>query len=87
MLPLDGFKKQWVLGRYSGSNSSPIVKINDKGEFFLKFCSEKKLKIKNTKRIHRGSWLHQLTGLVKRLGNISLSLLHLAGHIENIFHF
>ena len=30
-----------------GANNSSIVKTNANGEFFLKFCSEKKLKIKN----------------------------------------
>ena len=57
-----------------GSNNSSIVKTNANGELFLKFCSEKKLKIINsifrTKRIHRGTWLHQPTGLVKRLDYI-----------------
>ena len=56
-----------------GANNS-IVKRNANGELFLKFCSEKKLKIINsifrTKRIHRATWLHQPTGLVKRLDYI-----------------
>ena len=58
-----------------GANNSSIVKTNANGELFLKFCSEKKLKIINsifrTKRIHRGTWLHQPTGLVKRLDYIA----------------
>ena len=56
------------------SNNSSHVKTNTNGELFLKYCSEKKLKIINTffrsKRIHRGTWVHQPTGLVKRLDYI-----------------
>ena len=58
-----------------GSNNSSIVRTNANGESFLKFCSETKLKIINsifrTKRIHRGTWLHNPTGQVKRLDYIT----------------
>ena len=63
-------------------------------ELFLKFGSEKKLKIINsifhTKRIHCDTWLHQPTGLVKRLDYIVtstfVSQLH-RNRSENIFSF
>lgn len=58
-----------------GFNNSSIVSTNTNGESFLKFCSENKLKIINsifrTKRIHRGTWIHKPTGLVKRLDYIT----------------
>ena len=57
-----------------GSNNSSRINTNTNGELFLKYCSEKKLKIINTimrsKRIHRGTWVHKPTGLVKRLDYI-----------------
>ena len=58
-----------------GANNSSSVKTNANGELFLKFCSEKKLKIINsifrTKRIRRCTWPHQPIGLVKRLDYIA----------------
>ena len=58
-----------------GFNNSAIVNTNTNGESFLKFCSENKLKIINsifrTKRIHRGTWIHKPTGVVKRLDYIT----------------
>ena len=57
-----------------GFNNSSIVKTNENGELFLKFCFEKQLKIINsiyrTKRIHRGTWSHKPTGQFKRLNYI-----------------
>ena len=57
-----------------GFNNSSIVKTNENGELFLKFCFEKQLKIINsifrTKRIHRGTWPHKPSGQVKRLDYI-----------------
>ena len=58
-----------------GSNNSSLIDTNENGESFLKFCAEKNLKIINsifrTKRIHRGTWLHKPSGLVKRLDYIT----------------
>jgi len=58
-----------------GSHNSSLVKTNTNGELFLKFCLEKRLNIINsifrTKRIHRGTWVHKPTGLVKRLDYIT----------------
>ena len=58
-----------------GFNNSDTVFTNDNGEFFLKLCSEYKLKIINSifrsKRIHRGTWLHSVTGKKKRLDYIT----------------
>ena len=58
-----------------GSNNSSLIETNENGEQFLTFCSTQKLKILNTifrsKRIHRGTWLHRPTGLVKRIDYIT----------------
>ena len=57
-----------------GSNNSSVNKTNENGESFLKFCSERKYRIVNsifrTKRVHRGTWMHPPTGIVKRLDYI-----------------
>ena len=57
-----------------GSNNSSVNKTNENGESFLKFCSERKYRILNsifrTKRVHRGTWMHPPTGIVKRLDYI-----------------
>ena len=58
-----------------GFNNSSLVKTNANGELFLKYCLENRLKIINsifrTKRIHRGTWPHKPSGLVKRLDYIT----------------
>ena len=68
-------KDSGAWGNILGSNNSSLLKTNINGELFLKFRSEKKFKIINsifrTKRIHRGTWVHKPTGLVKRLDYIT----------------
>ena len=57
-----------------GSNNSNQVSTNENGSYLLNFCLEKKLKIVNsfikTKRIHRGTWTHPPTGIIKQLDYI-----------------
>ena len=68
-------KEEHTWNSILGSNNSDRVETNGNGERMLNWCLQHQMKIMNTifyrtKRIHRGTWRHPLTGRWKRIDYI-----------------